>query len=126
MSSFCSSNFHFDFSLVCYSNICYRLSETNAPEHRVQTSLKRCGLNFLQERICLQNSLGGGGGAGPFFSSKSINCKFRNFREGFYFRETLRMQSSAKIKPSQNVLNALSFTDVGKSCQSRTFKHYSR
>ena len=33
MSSFCSSNFHFDFfSLVCYSNICNRLSETNAPE----------------------------------------------------------------------------------------------
>ena len=27
------------FSLVCYSNICNRLSETNAPEHRVQTSL---------------------------------------------------------------------------------------
>ena len=34
------------FSLVCYSNICNRLSETNAPEHRVQTSLKRCGLKF--------------------------------------------------------------------------------
>ena len=46
MSSFCSSNFHFDFFLVCYSNICNRLSETNAPEHRVQTSLKRCGLKF--------------------------------------------------------------------------------
>ena len=39
MSSFCSSNFHFDFSLVFYSNICNRLSETNATEHRVQTSL---------------------------------------------------------------------------------------
>ena len=61
MISFCSSNFHFDFFLVCYSNICNRLSETNAPEHRVQTSLKRCGLKFFQDRICLQNSLGGGG-----------------------------------------------------------------
>ena len=61
------------FTLVCYSNICNRLSETNAPEHRVQTSLKRCGLKFFQDSICLQNSLGGGG-AGPFFSSKSKGC----------------------------------------------------
>ena len=34
------------FSFFCYSNICNRLSETNAPEHIVQTSLKRCGLKF--------------------------------------------------------------------------------
>ena len=31
-------------SLVCYSNICNRLSETYALAHRVQTSRKRCEL----------------------------------------------------------------------------------
>ena len=61
MSSFSSSNFHFDFSLVCYSNICNRLSETNALEHRVQTSLKRCGLKFSA-------TFPRGGGAGPFLA----------------------------------------------------------
>ena len=29
------------------------------------------------------------------------------------------MRSFAKIKPSQNGKNSLSFTDVGKACQSR-------
>ena len=72
MSSFCSSNFHFDFSLVCYSNICNRLSETNAPEHRVQTSLKRCGLKFSSRYDMSAQFRRWGGGAGPFFSSKSI------------------------------------------------------
>ena len=70
MLSFCSSNFHFDFSLVCYSNICNRLSETNAPEHRVQTSLKRCGLKF-SSRLDMSAKFprgGGGGGAGPFLA----------------------------------------------------------
>ena len=32
--------------LVYYSNIYNMLPETNAPELRVQTSLKRCGLKF--------------------------------------------------------------------------------
>ena len=80
MPSFCSSNFHFDFFLVCYSNICNRLSETNAPEHRVQTSLKRCGLKFSLRYDMSAKYPGGGGGAGPFFSSKStcINTKVKN------------------------------------------------
>ena len=70
MSSFCSSNFHFDFSLVCYSNICNRLSETNAPEHRVQTSLKRCGLKFsLRHDMSAKFPRGE---SRTFFSSKSI------------------------------------------------------
>ena len=36
-----------------------------------------------------------------------------------YFRETSRMQSFAKMKPSRNGENALSFTDVGKSWKRR-------
>ena len=36
----------FIFEQPSYSNICYRLSETNALAHRVQTSRKRCGLIF--------------------------------------------------------------------------------
>ena len=80
MSSFCSSNFHFDFSLVCYSNICNRLSETNAPEYRVQTSLKRCGLKFSSRKdMSAKFPRGGGGGAGPFFSSKSISARAGTF-----------------------------------------------
>ena len=72
MSSFCSSNFHFVFfSLVCYSNICNRLSETNAPEHRVQTSLKRCGLKFSLRQDMSAKFPRGGGGSRTFFSSKS-------------------------------------------------------
>ena len=46
MPSSVAQTFILIFSLVCYSNICNRLSETNAPENRVQTSLKRCGLKF--------------------------------------------------------------------------------
>ena len=38
------------------------LLQTNAPEHRVQTSLKKSAFNSLQDRIYLQISLGGGGG----------------------------------------------------------------
>ena len=74
MSSICSSNFHFDFSLVCYSNICNRLSETNAPEHRVQTSLKRCGLKFsLRWDMSAKFPRGGGGGgAGPFLARSLV------------------------------------------------------
>ena len=34
-------------SLVCYSNICNRLSETNALAHRVQTSRKRCIFDII-------------------------------------------------------------------------------
>ena len=75
MSFFCSSNFHFAFSLVCYSNICNRLLETNAPEHRVQSSLKRCGLKFSLrwDMSAIFSRLGGGGGEQDlfFFSSKS-------------------------------------------------------
>ena len=37
----------------------------------------------------------------------------------FYFRETSRMRSFAKTKPAWNGENTLSFTDVGRSCQSR-------
>ena len=40
---------------------------------------------------------------------------------GFYFCETSHMRSFAKIKPSRNSENSLSFTDVGKSSQSREF-----
>ena len=36
-----------------------------------------------------------------------------------YFRETLHMQSFAKVKSSQNGKITLSFTDIGKSCTSR-------
>ena len=43
------------------------------------------------------------------------------FSWGFYFRETLRMRSFGKIKPSRNGEKAVSFTDVSKSCQSRKF-----
>ena len=38
-----------------------------------------------------------------------------------YLRETSCMRSFAKIKPSRNSENSLSFADVGKSCQSREF-----
>ena len=49
------------------------LSETNAPEHRVQASLKRCGLKFSSRYDMSAKFPGGGGGGGrPFFSSKSI------------------------------------------------------
>ena len=48
-------------------------------------------------------------------------CKFGNFGESFIFRETLRMQSFEKIKPSRNGENTLSFTGVVQSCQCREF-----
>ena len=64
------------FPLVCYSNICNRLSETNAPEHRVQTSLKRCGLKFSL-RQDMSAKFPRGGGSRTFFSSKSSSgCPF--------------------------------------------------
>ena len=47
-------------------------------------------------------------------------CKFGNFREGFIFTKFAYAEFS-KIKPSRNRENSLSFTDVGKSCQSREF-----
>ena len=72
MSSFCSSNFHFHFSLVCYSNICNRLSETNAPEHRVQTSFKRCGLKFSSRKD--MSAKFPRGGAGPFSARSLLEC----------------------------------------------------
>ena len=37
--------------------------------HRVQTSLKDAALNFLQDSICLQNSLGG---ATPFLAIRLL------------------------------------------------------
>ena len=76
MSSFCSSNFHFAFFLVCYSNICNRLSETNAPEHRVQTSLKRCGLKFSLIKD-MSAKFHRGWGAGPFLAYSLIDLLFR-------------------------------------------------
>ena len=45
-------------------------------------------------------------------------CKFGR---GFYFRETSRMRSFAKIESSQNGEIKLSFTDIVKSCPSREF-----
>ena len=74
MSSFCSSNFQFDFSSVCYSNICYRLSKTNAPENIVQTSLKRCGLK-ISSRYDMSAKFprgGGGGGEQDLFLARSL------------------------------------------------------
>ena len=49
--------------------------------------------------------------------------KNRKFSIGFYFRETSRMRSMVKLKPSRNGEITLSFTvDVGKSCpKSRIF-----
>ena len=47
----------------------------------------------------------------------------RKFSRGFYFRETSHKRSFANIKPSRNRENSLSFTDVGKSCQSHNFYH---
>ena len=68
MSSICSPNFQFTFSYnnkVIYVTGSYRLT----PQ---RTECKHCledsAFNFLQDRLCLQNSLGGGGGgeANPF------------------------------------------------------------
>ena len=56
------------FSLVCHSNICYRLSETSTPEHRVQTSFKRCDLKFPLSKDMSAKLPRGGGGAGPFLA----------------------------------------------------------
>ena len=55
------------------------------------------------------------------FKVNNTYCKFRNFREGFYFRETSHMRSFVKIGPSRNGEITMSFTDVGKSCPSREF-----
>ena len=62
MSSSVAQTFILMFSLVCYSNICNRLSETNAPEHRVQTSLKKCGLKFSSRKDMSAKFPSGGGG----------------------------------------------------------------
>ena len=70
MSSFCSSNFHFAFFLVCYSNT---LSETNAPELRVQRSLKICSLE-LSLRWDMSAKFPRGV-AGPFLAY-SLICTF--------------------------------------------------
>ena len=52
---------------------CSRLSETKAQVYRVQTFLKSAVFNYLQDRICLQNSLVGE--AKPF-SAISLLCYF--------------------------------------------------
>ena len=53
------------------------LSETNAPEHRVPTSLKRCGLKFsLRKDMSAKFPRGGGGWRRTFFSSKSTGKPF--------------------------------------------------
>ena len=54
---------------------------------------------------------------------KSITCycKFRNFREGFYFHKTSHMRSFVKIEPSRYVEITLSITDIGKPIPSHKF-----
>ena len=54
-------------------------------------------------------------------SNVIILLSIRKFSRGFYFCETSRMPSFAKIKLSLNGENSLSFTNEGKSCQSRFF-----
>ena len=46
----------------------------------------------------------------------TVYCKSGKFHEGF-FHETWRMRIFAKIEPSRNCKNSLSFTDVGNSWQ---------
>ena len=45
----------------------------------------------------------------------NIYCKFGNFSEGFYFRETSHMRSFVKMKSSRNADINLSFTNIRKS-----------
>ena len=73
-----AQTFILSFSLVCYSNICNRLSETNAPEHRVQTSLKRCGLKFSLRYDMSAKFPRGGGGAGPFLARSLYSNAYQN------------------------------------------------
>ena len=54
-------------------------------------------------------------------SPMSDNCKFGNDREGFYFRETSRMRSFARIRPSRNGEITLPLPDIDKSCSIRDF-----
>ena len=58
------ASFNISFFLVHYSNICNMLLQANAPAHREQHLLKDSDRDSLLDRICLQNSIGGG--AGPF------------------------------------------------------------
>ena len=49
-------------------------------------------------------------------SQRTVNSEIS---QGFYFRETSRMRSFVKIKPSRNGEITLPFPDVGKFCPSR-------
>ena len=82
--------------------------------------------NFLQDRICLQNSLGGGGGGWTFFSSKSKSfsqsqismtvklCKMATLKKDhkLFFKTNYRLmqvRSIAECSPLQYFLPSLSY-----------------
>ena len=70
MSLICSPNFHFTFSefdKVTYVTGCQRLTPRST---ECKHLLKDSAFNSLQDRICLQNSLGGG--SKPILSHPSI------------------------------------------------------
>ena len=57
-----------------------------------------------------------------FAIRSTCTLKIWKFSHGFYFRETSRMRSIVKLKPSRNGEITMSFTvDVGKSCPKSRF-----
>ena len=72
MSLICSPSFQFtffQFDQVTYVTGSYRLTPRST---ECKHLLKDLAFNSLQDRICLRNSLGGGGGANPFSAVRVI------------------------------------------------------
>ena len=84
MFSIFSPNFQFTFSKfdkVTYVTGSYSITPQST---ECKHLLKDSAFDYLQDRICLQNSLGGGGGSKPILSHPSTYLVFYIYRSGVY------------------------------------------
>ena len=125
MSSICSPNFQFTFSK--FDKVTYVIGSYRLTPQRTECKhlLKDLAFNFLHDRICLQNSLGGGGGE-QTHSQSSVYCSLEDssaclssdFFSKLTFSKIYFMDSISVEKFKIQTLNS-AWPDLGSNCFQR-------